>query len=371
MQRRPDSTSALSPLLSRSNTLALVAYVRLRAGLTPRAPSATALSLSGALREVEDFVALASDASYRERAPALETLLRTASAPQQTFRPRHPAEFVGQAFLDMSASEDVWRYGVPYRWLAEHLESPILSLPQDLPGHARIGLGPHAGAAAISEAALLDDAHLLLEQTNLAYNRMTVEAEGHAPHQSDTEKIALHGKLSILNGSVATYARLTVTTSAAFVEAFVNSVGASEAAKKPSDAAAVLEQLGGQRNGRYLSLEHKLERFPGLIRTDAVSPHKVIDAAQRKEPFRRFLAESKDVRDASLHAAPHKTGIICPPQQWVTRAEQAVNDALEVAKTFWLACYPFSGYPRYLYELDASIFTTRAQSRLAILMAPR
>jgi hypothetical protein len=149
------------------------------------------------------------------------------------------------------------------------------------------------------------------------------------------------------------------------VESFVNSVGANENARRTTLPSDVAEQLSGIRKGRYLSLEFKLERFPALIRADGASPLRVTDDKQRQEPFRRFLAETKEVRDAAMHFSPSKMPIICTPQEWLRRADNAAADGVEVAKTFWLACYPSAQPPAYLYELNHETFVDRAEKRIA------
>jgi hypothetical protein len=89
-----------------------------------------------------------------------------------------------------------------------------------------------------------------------------------------------------------------------------------------------------------------------------------LDEKQRVEPFRRFLAETKIVRDAAMHFSPAKQAIICTPQEWMRRAANAIDDAMGVATAFWLACYPNMGTPAYLYNLDRENFTTRAELRV-------
>lgn len=76
----------------------------------------------------------------------------------------------------------------------------------------------------------------------------------------------------------------------------------------------------------------------------------------RKEPVRRFLAETKKVRDASMHFALTEAPIIFPPQEWIKRAKNAIEDAAGVAQAFWAACYPTDGQPDYLNRLDSKNF---------------
>ena len=273
-------------------------------------------------------------------------------------------EAVGRDFIRLSENYDVWRYGITYGWLLERFELPLIGLPSDLPAHARIGIGHHAGSASTEEVALLDDAFFLLALTCAANDRMMAEGSKVSKPLTVEEMIPVHKALTRLNMNVATYARSTVLTSVAFVESFVNSIGSHAAATNSGLDPAVAEQLHGTRKGRYLSLEYKLEKYPSLIRTDGRGPLQVIDEVQRKEPFRRFLAEAKEVRDASMHFGPSKAPIVCTPQEWMKRAEEALDDAVGVAQAFWVACYPTAGQPDYLSRLDAETFREHARLRM-------
>jgi hypothetical protein len=296
------------------------------------------------------------------RGPQLVSLLQTVNHPQ--LKPKRAREAIGNEFIRLGKTLDIWRFGVSYGWLLEHFETPILALPVDLPAHARVGLGHHAGSVAVEEVSLLDDTFLLLVETQRAYDHMMGTGERTKEPRSAQEAQQTHGTLTLLNMNVATFARLTVVTVAGFVESFVNSVGANEMARRSGLPPDVAEQLSGTRKGRYLSLEFKLERFPALIRADGISPIHVTDEKQRQQPFQRFLNETKEVRDAAMHFAPSKMPIICTPQEWLRRANNSVADGLEVARTFWSACYPSTQPPAYLYNLDYKTYISRAEERL-------
>ncbi|GAB3651140.1 hypothetical protein GCM10028813_20680 [Ramlibacter alkalitolerans] len=65
-----------------------------------------------------------------------------------------------------------------------------------------------------------------------------------------------------------------------------------------------------------------------------------------------------------MHFGPSKAPIICTPQEWLVRAENALADAVAVARAFWIACYPGGGLPAYIYALDDKTFRQRAADRL-------
>jgi hypothetical protein len=78
--------------------------------------------------------------------------------------------------------------------------------------------------------------------------------------------------LSTANENVATYARFTVSAFYAFVECLVNSVGEDFVRRKPAVSAATKELLRGKKDGRYFSIEKKIELLPGMIRPDGKRP---------------------------------------------------------------------------------------------------
>jgi hypothetical protein len=215
----------------------------------------------------------------------------------------------------------------------------------------------------LEEVYLVEDAFLLLVTARDAYDHMWSIRRTISEPANVEQSHEVHRRLTLLNMNVATYARLGVVTAAAFVEAFVNSVGASEAYRSAGRPPEELELLRGSKKGRFLNLEFKLEKYPMLIRGDGKSPIVVSDEKQRREPFGRFLAETKEVRDASMHYAPDKAAIVCTPKEWIDRVEQSLEDAVGVAKEFWRACYPTRGLPVYLYELDDTRFLEGAKRR--------
>jgi len=112
------------------------------------------------------------------------------------------------------------------------------------------------------------------------------------------------------NQNVAMYSRLSILTFFSFVEVFVNSVGYDFSLRnrdilRPKD----VEILLGKKNARYISLEHKIEKFPSIIRPDKKTPIVLSDAKQVKEPFRTFIKEIKEIRDSSVHYVPQKQAI--------------------------------------------------------------
>lgn len=307
--------------------------------------------------------AAASDLKAREE-QFLIVLERMVSASSTLLPCRVSVREVARDFQKLSSETDVFRFGIPYGWLAERFEMPALPLPPDLPFHAKVGVGHHAGNASVEELFLLEDAFFLFCRAEAANRRMHAAAEKLKSSGVSQVDKSQYQMLASLNGEVGTFSRLTVVTAAGFVEAFVNSVGWNEAAVRKGLSADASEQLRGTRKERYLSLEAKLERFPKFIREDGSSPIVVSDPKQVAEPFLSFLSETKEVRDASMHYAPGKAPIWRPPHDWLSSADKAVKSAVAVALSFWQACYPSRLLPTYLDELNYERFLKRAREHV-------
>jgi hypothetical protein len=138
-----------------------------------------------------------------------------------------------------------------------------------------------------------------------------------------------------------------------FVECFINSVGFDFYLRNQIRLnEKEKEILQGENNGRYLSLEYKMEKFHQIIRDDKKQVFCLSDAKQIKEPFLTFFDECKGIRDAAMHYSPNKDAIWLKPTDWAERAEKYSQTVIQVAQIFWNACYPLRNYPFYLRNLD-------------------
>jgi hypothetical protein len=300
-----------------------------------------------ALNQLLNFLQTESSRDIRARAPAIEELSdRMIKAHSEVLPPKKGPRTIAREFRALVATEDVWRTGIPYGWLAERFDVSRLRQPTDLPKHARFGIGEHLGSVQVEEAMLLSDAVFLLLRARESSRRLR-----HFVKENSTSKdLGAYKSASARSAAVCTYSRLGVLTAAAFVEAFVNSIGLNEADRADLSVEDA-EQLRGSKKGRYLQFERKLELFPRLIRPDKKSPLVISDSVQMREPFRRFLNQTKSLRDSSMHYAPGKAVILRPPLEWLGLLEDSISDAVAVGREFWIACYPGRGLPRYLAEL--------------------
>ena len=116
----------------------------------------------------------------------------------------------------------------------------------------------------------------------------------------------------------------------------------------------------------YFKIEHKLEKIPGVIRGDGKCHLLLSDPAQIEEPFISFTGLIKNIRDATSHYNQGKADIWRRPHEWVEIAHKACKICLEVAKVFWMTCYPDKVLPIYLGGLDEEKHIKIAEKRLVL-----
>ena len=240
-----------------------------------------------------------------------------------------------------------------------------IGLPDDLPFHARVGIGQNAGTYMVEEEFLLFDAFFFLIKTRNAVNQMETASEEISQQSKSIDQNTKH-ILSTLNINVATYARISVTSFYSFVECFVNSIGEDFIARNPGLSITQQEYLRGTKKSRYISIENKIEQFPSIIREDNKSPIIISDSAQIVEPFVSFVKEVKGIRDASAHYNLQKDNLWRSPQEWLEIANDACKTCISVSRFFWQACYPQRPLPAYLGQLNETIHTKMAIKRLKI-----
>ena len=95
------------------------------------------------LNAVSEFLCTASSRDIRERGKELKALFLRAVAEHEKMLPRKKgAREIGRDFqLLIQAEPDVWRFGIPNGWLLERFDISRLPQAEDLPRHARVGIG--------------------------------------------------------------------------------------------------------------------------------------------------------------------------------------------------------------------------------------
>lgn len=344
-------------------------YVQLMTSLNLPKAVIIKKDIKNSLIEAWDFLRTANDQDIIIKGPKLITLLEDLVNHYKNFaKPKKTLERISEEFNDIcSKNKEIYSWGLEYGWLQRVMDCSNMGFPKDLPFHARIGLGHHAGFGSVEEEFLLRDAFFMLALSEEAYKNMHTYHKHWKESNKFKDPELVNRLFGIMNQNVATYSRLCILSFFSFVESFVNSIGYDFSLRNkdilsPKD----IEILHGQKKGRYLSLEYKIEKFPSIIRPDKKTPIILSDAKQIKEPFKRFFKHIKEIRDSSVHYSPEKEAIWRKPKDWIKRAGSSSKLCLEVSLEFWRACYPDRKKPQYLNGLDYDKHIDISRKRLKL-----
>ena len=179
------------------------------------------------------------------------------------------------------------------------------------------------------------------------------------------EKDEAYHLITLLKFNVALYSRLSIISFYSFIESFVNAISFDFLYRNENNLTKKeIDLLKGFKKGRYLQIENKLEKLPTLIRTDTKQIIFIKDEKQRKEPFKSFIENYKNLRDASVHYSPFKEKIWLKPNDWFSKAKEFSNLTIDIASEFWKACYPKRDRPEYLGKLNYELHLNIAKDRL-------
>jgi hypothetical protein len=242
-----------------------LAYLHLATALVPELFKQE--DVRATLNELAAFIDTATSRDLRLRAEELLRWLEPATAMvNRHLRPLKPWENIAAEYWQLNSKRQLsFQRGVRYEWLARRFDlTAALGLPADLPYHAQVGLASHAGTAAIEEEFLLRDSFYMLVKVRQQFDWLQryVAMRKAGP-------VKEFGRISAtLAHNVAGFARLAVKSFYSFLECFVNSVGEDFIARVGGLASPEEECLRGKKKGAYLRLDEKIERFPGIIRSD-------------------------------------------------------------------------------------------------------
>ncbi|EPY08228.1 hypothetical protein PAALTS15_05863 [Paenibacillus alvei TS-15] len=321
------------------------------------------------LIQLGEFIVESSDSEFAFRSSEInDFMFELYRAYKLLFKPKINQRKIGRDFNELfSQNQNPYIYGIEFGWIDERIEYVQHPWPKDLPYQARIGIGPHFPAVGIEEEFMLRDAFFFLVKALEIYNDMHRYVEKLKRKYNDIETRKHYLTLSNYNQTVASYSRLGTQSFYFFTEAFINSVGYDYLLRNKNELAEnEIEILQGKNKGRFIPLEHRIQKFQTIIRTDNKIIINTTDESQIKEPFTIFLNEIKAIRDAASHFTPVKGDIWYKPEDWIERLKLAAKICLEVSKEFWKACYPHRDYPVYLmglsYEEHVEIAKTRIQN---------
>jgi hypothetical protein len=342
----------------RSELIDYVSFIKLAASLTP--PKIGGGVMTPLIKEVIntaiEFANRADEAEFIIRGPGiLNALERPLNSYLLHFPLKKSLGEVAAAFREISKDyETLLSYGIPFSWLDTYIDTSDI-VDGYTPYQAKIGIGHHAGKYSLEESTLLSDGfYFLASAKDLLAGLLRLKLEARNNESNGYVNEDFYQKSLKVNLNTCSLSRNAIVNLYSFVECFVNSVGYDYFLRN-KDVLSLPEQhtlKGHTKNGGFISLEYKLEKFPLIINRKSKQIIHVLDIAQRKAPFSQFLDECKEIRDAAMHYSPLKHSIWRKPVEWVDKAELYSKLAVEVARVFWLACYPHESFPRYLLDLD-------------------
>ncbi len=305
------------------------------------------------INETIDFINKASKEETLIKGPALlnalEPMLKEC---MRIFPLKKSLEEVGSAYRKLRKEDELVSTGIPLSWLDKYIDAGQV-LAGYTPYQARIGIGRHAGRFALEESFLLTDGFYLLVSSEKAWsllNSFGKEISKNIENNYITDEFYI--KTSSVNHNVCMLARNSIVNLYSFIECFINSIGYDYFLRNENDLSISQQETLKGKKGGFLSLEHKLEKFPLIISPKSKQSIFAIDVKQRRHPFIKFLDEYKELRDASMHYSPLKSDILRKPGDWVKKAKLHSEIVVEVARLFWRACYPQADFPSYLKKLD-------------------
>lgn len=322
---------------------------------------------------VDVFFKTASDQDIAAELPDIRRELdRHANPLIQQFPLKTDMNTIAKNWNNFSkGDQDIYSYGLEYGWLEEHLDLKSFRLYNYVPYHFRLGLVAHKSRCYIEEDNLLKDAfNILLKAEHYhmvlnKYGKLQTELS-QAKGNLEFEK-KIYTKITHIKFEVSSFSRLTILSFYAFIEAFVNSIAYSFLRRNESKlSAADAEILTGKRNGRYLQLKAKIERYQKIIRADKKVVLITSDEMQMNDTLKTFFA-NEELRNSAVHYSPMKASLAITPLEWLNRAVEFSKTAMNVAIQFWNACYPGMDAPEYLGSLDYEFNHHMAKTRFAII----
>jgi hypothetical protein len=319
--------------------------------------------------EANDFLKNTSKKDLKHKLPTLRhTLNNITTLFIENFPLRRNLKDTAQEFKQFFEGNDILSYGLKYGWLENQMDLSYLNFYPDTPYHYRIGVGAHRGNGSIEEDFLLKDAFSVLVKAKLSHELLEEFGSKlkHDEEVSGTEGFSqvLYTQIADVKFDLSAYCRLSIISFYAFVEGFVNSVGFSHLTRHEKLLnEQEIELLKGLKNGRFLQLKSKVEKFQEIIRADKKIKLIVTDEKQIKESFKEFFDYYESLRNSAMHYSPMKETIWMRPKEWLDKAIEFSRLATIVSLEFWLACYPNSNGPEYLSKLDYDFHLNHALER--------
>ncbi|MGV3586073.1 MAG: hypothetical protein ACO1OF_03635 [Adhaeribacter sp.] len=309
--------------------------------------------------EIYDLIKKSEDPEIKKHLPSFEKKLSDIAEPLKIKYPlkRDYRDIARDWNEKHKLDKEIFSNGVTIGWLEEQIDLTNYYRYDYTPYHFRIGLVIHKGRGEIEENFLLQDSFACLVKAEKNLN--ILESFGNSQknkfisegnNKFDSEVL---DSLNSLKYEVSFYSRLTIISFYSFLECFVNSIGFDYYYRhKDSLNEKDAEELQGSKNGRFLNLKYKIERYQKIIRADKNAKIVLSDINQTREPFKSLFFTYEELRNASVHFSPVKSRIWLKPHDWAEKAQDFAKLAVEAATQVWKACHETNKGPDYLGRLE-------------------
>jgi hypothetical protein len=264
--------------------------------------------------------------------------------------------------------KEIFSNGIMIGWLEEQIDLSNYYRYDYTPYQFKVGLVVHKGRGEIEENFLLQDSFTCLVKAEKGLK--ILENFGNSQKEkfkSKSEKEFDKKTLDSLNAlkyEISFYSRLTIVSFYSFLECFVNSLGFDyyyrHMDKLSTDDAEILQ---GSKNGRFLNLKHKIEKYQKITRSDKSAKIVLSDDNQSKEPFKSLFNNYEGLRNASVHYSPAKSRICLKPHDWIDKASDFSKLVVDSANEIWKSCHETNKGPDYLGRLEYDRLYKMAESR--------
>ena len=150
-------------------------YLQLMISLTPKDKGGISnKAVRESLIETSEFLDKADEDEIVNKGPILiNHLQKIVDWYKESFPPKIPVEQIAEEFNNFfSKNRGTYSWGLEYGWLQKIMDCSNMGFPEDLPFHARIGIGHHAGLGSVEEEFLLRDAFFMLALSEESYKNM-------------------------------------------------------------------------------------------------------------------------------------------------------------------------------------------------------
>ena len=264
--------------------------------------------------------------------------------------------------------KEIFSNGIMIGWLEEQIDLTNYYQYDYTPYHFKVGLVVHKGRGEIEENFLLQDSFACLVKAEKQIK--ILDKFGY----SQKEKFRSEGKtefnketldlLNTLKYEISFYSRMTIISFYSFLECFVNSLGFDYYYRhKNTLNDRDVEILKGSKNGRFLNLKYKIEKYQKILRTDKTVQIILSDENQIREPFKSLFHSYEELRNASVHFSPEKLRIWLKPHDWLDKAKEFSKLIIDASIQIWKSCHNTGKGPDYLGRLEFDRLHKMAEDR--------